>query len=430
MELREKYTRQFLRSSCDSQEIILPDLTFICNDGVTFAHKFMVLGFLPGLKEMICGYCLGSHEETKMIMSDVSKAEVDMARDFLYMFGDVEPFVKLFGGERIDHARIENSVNMSKMTSLKDKNIKGTENNFSFTGESFSGAEMEKRHIEQNKYSAEKISENKVKDIGNSDKTSTITARNKTNAVGNENIDIIKKEEHTLYLENHGHVNVVDVVESNIEPNSNRNEDMEPDDQDTIFALENSDVVEEIFEKDEERVTHSSQPFYSCSKCKFKSKRPSSLGNHLKLHLNITYECDKCDYKGKNERSFKHHQLLHSARRFSCDECDYKGITKPILKNHKLIKHRGFRNNCDLCDYTSVSRKAVIEHFKGVHQGFRHYCNKCEFKTMYKSALKDHVDLKHVGVRFPCKFCEFLSSSRNYIRRHMALKHKDMLINE
>ena len=39
-------------------------------------------------------------------MPGVSKAEVDMARDFLYMFeGYVEPFVKIFGGTIIKQVR-------------------------------------------------------------------------------------------------------------------------------------------------------------------------------------------------------------------------------------------------------------------------------------------------------------------------------------
>ena len=97
MSSREKYLRQFLRSSCDSKTSS-PDLTMVCRDGETFAHKFMVLGFLPELRQLQCDICKNSHEDTKLIMTDVRKAEVDMARDFLYMFGDVDPFIKIVGG--------------------------------------------------------------------------------------------------------------------------------------------------------------------------------------------------------------------------------------------------------------------------------------------------------------------------------------------
>ena len=99
MELREKYTRQFLRFSCDSQDTISPDFSFVCSDGVVFAHKFMVLGFMPKIQQLLCGFCQDSHEEIKMIMTDVTKAELEIARDFLYMFGDAEPFEKIFKGK-------------------------------------------------------------------------------------------------------------------------------------------------------------------------------------------------------------------------------------------------------------------------------------------------------------------------------------------
>ena len=88
---REKYLRQVLRSSCDS-ELAKPDLILVCRDGESFGHKFLVLGFLPELRQLLCDLCENSHEDTKMILPDVSKMEVNMASDYLYMFGDVEPF--------------------------------------------------------------------------------------------------------------------------------------------------------------------------------------------------------------------------------------------------------------------------------------------------------------------------------------------------
>ena len=98
MSTRERHLRQFLRSSCDNL-ISAPDLQIVCKDGESFAHKFVVWGFLPELNQLLCESCQNSHEDTKLILPDVSKTEVDMARDFLYMFGDVDPFVKIFGGQ-------------------------------------------------------------------------------------------------------------------------------------------------------------------------------------------------------------------------------------------------------------------------------------------------------------------------------------------
>ena len=102
MTSREKYLRQFLRSSCDeSIQISAPsDLQFVCSDGSSFAHKFVVMGFLPELKQLLCDLCQNSHEDTKMILPSVNKADVDMAKDFLYMFGDIEPFKQIFWEKR------------------------------------------------------------------------------------------------------------------------------------------------------------------------------------------------------------------------------------------------------------------------------------------------------------------------------------------
>ena len=77
---REKYLRQFLRSSCDSK-LATPDLILVCRDGQSFGHKVLVVGVLPQLGQLLGDLCENSHEDTKMILPDVSKVEEDMALD-------------------------------------------------------------------------------------------------------------------------------------------------------------------------------------------------------------------------------------------------------------------------------------------------------------------------------------------------------------
>ena len=60
-----------------------------------------------------------------MILPDVSKVEVDMARDYLYMFGDVEPFVKLLGVNLTKSAL--NDTAMDNIQSEIQKEISNTE---------------------------------------------------------------------------------------------------------------------------------------------------------------------------------------------------------------------------------------------------------------------------------------------------------------
>ena len=94
MTSHEKYLRHSLRTFCDSD--VSTDLHFISSGGgQTFCHKFILLSLLPELRELLCSSCC-HHQVSTISIPEVSKADLDMARDYLYMFGDVEPFRKIF----------------------------------------------------------------------------------------------------------------------------------------------------------------------------------------------------------------------------------------------------------------------------------------------------------------------------------------------
>ena len=101
MNKSEKFVRQFLRSSCDPASRSAPDLTLVCRDGRSAAHKFAVLAALPDLAKLFCGACLHGHDAATILLPDTSTEAVNEARDLLYMYGDGENFAKLFGMRRV-----------------------------------------------------------------------------------------------------------------------------------------------------------------------------------------------------------------------------------------------------------------------------------------------------------------------------------------
>ena len=111
MTSHENYLRHSLKMFCESKD--LSDLRFISSDkGETFCHKFILVSLLPELKPVLCCSSCYQHQVTTIIIPEVSKKDLDMARDFLYMFGDVEPFRKVFGLNK------ELSENVSSDTSI------------------------------------------------------------------------------------------------------------------------------------------------------------------------------------------------------------------------------------------------------------------------------------------------------------------------
>ena len=101
MNKSEKFVRQFLRSSCDPASRSAPDLTLVCRDGRSAAHKFAILAALPDLAKLFCGACLHGHDAATILLPDTSTEAVNEARDLLYMYGDGENFAKLFGMRRV-----------------------------------------------------------------------------------------------------------------------------------------------------------------------------------------------------------------------------------------------------------------------------------------------------------------------------------------
>ena len=120
MNKTEKILRQFLRSTCDANSIIEPDLKLVCQNGkFTFAHKFVIFAFLPELQKLFCNFCLEGHDTTSIIMPSVTVEDVIQARDFLYMFGENESFAKLFEMKKDPEIKSDNKGKSSARSNRK-----------------------------------------------------------------------------------------------------------------------------------------------------------------------------------------------------------------------------------------------------------------------------------------------------------------------
>ena len=125
MNKTERLVRQYLRKSCDDGSSLSPDIRFVCKNGKSFAHKFALLSRLPDLGKLFCELCLNGHDQVDIILDDVTKEEVEEARDFLYMYGDAESFAKIFGMMKTKDEIIEkltkNLSSEAKITKIENK---------------------------------------------------------------------------------------------------------------------------------------------------------------------------------------------------------------------------------------------------------------------------------------------------------------------
>ena len=352
----EKYLRQFLRSSCDSKA----DVRLVCSDGVVYAHKFLLWGFLPALKQFLCSSCQDSHEEALLILPEVKKVEMEMARDFLYMFGDKEPLVNIFRGGSVKQTNIE------ILGQHKQVEIEPTQNAVIIV------ADLVK--------SDDEIF---VKNDDNFDATSTDGLEENINSEEDEAVTVTKS-----------------VLGENVNKHRTKNVDE---------ALILSTFIEKHI---------------SCKLCDLTFTSRAGFEKHKVKHTGAVFFCDKCKFTSKNKSSFQmHKRQQHSGKRIQCDECEYTGVSNQVIKNHKLIKHRGLKNTCEDCEYTSVSKSSLLDHRRSVHENMKFECEECDVAFNSRGGLKCHSQIKHLGIRYQCDYCEFRSTTVLNLRKHIVRQH-------
>ena len=113
--------RQYLTRACRASNDY--DLKFILRDGVSVAHKIIILPVLADMSEVFCNACIDSHEELTIVLPDINKEQFDEARDFLYMFGDGSKIYQILGANkfrRLDQDAKQHSNNAKEHANIYD----------------------------------------------------------------------------------------------------------------------------------------------------------------------------------------------------------------------------------------------------------------------------------------------------------------------
>jgi hypothetical protein len=369
MTSHEKYLRHSLRTACDSEQS--SDLQLISSDGGrTFCHQFLLISLLPQVQDILCSSCSHFQDSTIIIIPDVTMAHMDMARDYLYMFGDVEPLRKIFG------------INENQLDIGEDKDCIP----------SFPGIENK---VQKSQPLKETVNANK--------KVAPFTFDG----------ELKKEEEDSREL-----IVTLEMEHTETDPSDNK-----PDE--TVQRQNDSEAKPNIPNPTDPKDTKVQKfnKLYSCEECSYKTKYKFNMPAHRNTHTDKTFTCDQCGFETKWRESLNRHMLMEAGIKHSCNECDYQAFDKRNLRKHIVTKHEGFRYTCDQCDYSCKIQKSLVKHKKGIHHTKISKCGQCKYNTISKGNLKRHIDENHSGLGYQCNICEVLYRSQNAVKYHKQKKH-------
>ena len=347
MKKTEKILRQFLRSTCDVNSTIEPDLKLVCQNGkFTFAHKFVLFAFLPDLKKLFCNFCLEGHDTTTIIIPSVTVEDVIQARDFLYMFGENEGFAKLFDMK-------------------KDPSIKADKKGESSAARTKSKVTAEpKRSIKPNR----KIS---LKKIEPKEKVSLQNAINlfetrKLKSCSISTINASKDREHRAEAAGNDEMKeslIIDDVSLK----------SEPIDESMATSMEQLDDGESarlniVLADDEELIGE-------------EVLNTEEFSEGLLSHEEFPYEIQKMDFSETVRKTEEYPS--HQANNSSTEK------TKPVNKDEKLT--------CKACGKYYDQASSLRIHIDMEHLGIRYPCDYCEYLGSQVKTIKRHIDSYHPG---------------------------------
>ena len=176
-----------------------------------------------------------------------------------------------------------------------------------------------------------------------------------------------------------------------------------------------------------QRVHHSKDEAFSCSKCNFVSKSHSTYIKHGKSHLDLL-SCDHCDFRTLYKRALLCHQFkIHNIKvkglkSVKCSICGRTYSDIHHLRLHQKSRHLGIKYsrisqfNCSLCKFKSVTSPALRKHKKEMHKR----CSSCSLILLDEKSLKIHeeVHLKH-----NCSLCPVKKSSLRELEDHCLSVH-------
>ena len=89
--------------------------------------------------------------------------------------------------------------------------------------------------------------------------------------------------------------------------------------------------------------------------------------------------------------------LKHKSPQFQCKKCDYVAQSSGTLTRHVSVVHKGVRWSCRLCGYVTTVKCSMVRHVQSIHQGWRYRCPFCTHESTQKGGLKYHIEKKHPG---------------------------------
>ena len=465
MNKTERLVRQYLRKSCDDGSSLSPDIRFVCKNGKSFAHKFALLSRLPDLGKLFCELCLNGHDQVDIILDDVTKEEVEEARDFLYMYGDAESFAKIFGmmktkDEIIEKltknlsseakiTKIENKKEIEKKVNLDSVNMpisKSTSTLLSRFGSNTiirTKTEVNKAKELEKKPSPKKL-RRRPKRISATKISNISKAETSFPNVDSAQKSEIKEPEKSEEKSNDASKDVIENVEVPNSSNVENRIDIEGDillDETPTLVLDNEEyeymefidetaVVESVGVENtfpvmtsEDDVTMTNEFPMEIKAIQFESEetgqypmeikqiqfdnsdkilpKKPEVKTSLKLH-----ECNQCSYKFRLLEALKEHtKKVHSdnEKPYSCNNCGFKTKYQGVLREHQR-REAGRLLKCekDGCNFTSYDIKTLNTH---------------------KNESHTQVQSDESLPKLICTGCSFTTEDETILKSHIGTKH-------
>ena len=425
--------RQFLTSACMSRNDC--DLKFILRDGVSVAHKIIILPVLADMSELFCNACIDNHEDIVIVLPDINKEHFDEARDFLYMFGDGSKIARILGANRFHNGHPVANLKYPYNIDIVDDNFHDISESSENTGTLIELKQLENYQYGNSKKNAPERYEREQK---GTDSMMHVFKPDEAKVDRMTKAAEFREAKKEVKIMLHGEVSNTLLYHDNVD-----------DSQQTVNYKEHGIVEENVDEEIRVKVSRTVGKLqedtkinikFSCEKCEFSSDTMYHLDIHKKKNhcfrtnpgasstiSSMSFDCKKCSYVGKAKKYLASHMYLIHSEPKVCKKCNFSTSSQNMFKRHRIKYHEGGlpQYHCDDCKYQTDSKSALKQHCLATHAGLRYKCEECEYLATTKQSLKLHNESYHIGIRYFCDKCELQAKTMAHLRRHKREKHRE-----
>ncbi|XP_030763897.1 zinc finger Y-chromosomal protein 1-like isoform X2 [Sitophilus oryzae] len=180
-------------------------------------------------------------------------------------------------------------------------------------------------------------------------------------------------------------------------------------------------------------IFHTTQVYYNCTQCDFKTIHEKSLQYHVLVHGAPKLQCPHCNNKYLKQSLKKHIKMVHQIENYYlCRKCSFSTTDISELNQHGAshLRSDAKKVKCSLCDYHYVSRKTFRKHLQTTHGILKYYfCRKseCNYEGTDKEQYEEHL-LTHQQdiLKYQCEICLLVYREKKHLDRHMILIHKNL----